>query len=316
LKKNLKIFIPLILGILFVSLTYLLTSQSERVLIWSYITSAKIEFVLFAMGLGALADIIRGLRWRLLSKSIGYNSGFISSIGSVFICYTSNMAIPRSGEIVRATILSKYNNIPLGKTFGTIAAERIIDIIISILILLFVWFFQNKTVLESLLKENDFDYLEKNFWFIIIIVSIFVIGFFLFLSKIKKVKKFFKSIIDGVLSLTKLKRNIIPFLIFSIFIWSCYLLAFFVIKFSVPELNIVNNTLILSAFIVGVFSISLSNHGFGVYPLAISLYLSNFGINTEIGLTYGWIAWSCQAVITLIFGGLSFFVLPLLKTRD
>tara|TARA_X000000950_G_scaffold236134_1_gene286840 strand:- start:256 stop:1206 length:951 start_codon:yes stop_codon:yes gene_type:complete len=316
LKKNLKIFIPLILGILFVSLTYLLTSQSERVLIWSYITSAKIEFVLFAMGLGALADIIRGLRWRLLSKSIGYNSGFISSIGSVFICYTSNMAIPRSGEIVRATILSKYNNIPLGKTFGTIAAERIIDIIISILILLFVWFFQNKTVLESLLKENDFDYLEKNFWFIIIIVSIFVIGFFLFLSKIKKVKKFFKSIIEGVLSLTKLKRNIIPFLIFSIFIWSCYLLAFFVIKFSVPELNIVNNTLILSAFIVGVFSISLSNHGFGVYPLAISLYLSNFGINTEIGLTYGWIAWSCQAVITLIFGGLSFFVLPLLKTRD
>ncbi len=316
MKKNLKIFIPLILGILFVSLTYLLTSQSERVLIWSYITSAKIEFVLFAMGLGALADIIRGLRWRLLSKSIGYNSGFISSIGSVFICYTSNMAIPRSGEIVRATILSKYNNIPLGKTFGTIAAERIIDIIISILILLFVWFFQNKTVLESLLKENDFDYLEKNFWFIIIIVSIFVIGFFLFLSKIKKVKKFFKSIIEGVLSLTKLKRNIIPFLIFSIFIWSCYLLAFFVIKFSVPELNIVNNTLILSAFIVGVFSISLSNHGFGVYPLAISLYLSNFGINTEIGLTYGWIAWSCQAVITLIFGGLSFFVLPLLKTRD
>ena len=223
-----------------------------------------------------------------------YNSGFISSIGSVFICYTSNMAIPRSGEIVRATILSKYNNIPLGKTFGTIAAERIIDIIISILILLFVWFFQNKTVLESLLKENDFDYLEKNFWFIIIIVSIFVIGFFLFLSKIKKVKKFFKSIIEGVLSLTKLKRNIIPFLIFSIFIWSCYLLAFFVIKFSVPELNIVNNTLILSAFIVGVFSISLSNHGFGVYPLAISLYLSNFGINTEIGLTYGWIAWSSQ----------------------
>jgi hypothetical protein len=187
---------------------------------------------------------------------------------------------------------------------------------ISILILLFVWFFQNKIVFESLLKDDDFYYLEKNFWIIIIIVSILIIGFVMFISKIEKVKKFFKSIVEGVLSLTKLEKNIIPFLIFSILIWSCYLLAFFVVKFSVPELNIVNNSLILSAFIVGVFSISLSNHGFGVYPLAISIYLSNFGINTEIGLTYGWIAWSCQAVITLIFGGLSFFVLPLLKTRD
>ena len=316
MKKILKILIPIILGILFISLTYLLTSQSERVLIWNYIASAKVEFIVLAMSLGALADIIRGFRWRLLSKSIGYDSGFISSVGSVFICYTSNMAIPRSGEIVRATILSKYNNIPLGKTFGTIAAERIIDISISILILLFVWFFQNKIILESLLKDYDFYFLEKKIWIIIIIVSILVIGFFLFVSKIKKVKKFFKSIIEGVLSLTKLEKNIIPFLIFSILIWSCYLLAFFVVKFSVPELNIINNRLILSAFIIGVFSISLSNHGFGVYPLAISLYLSNFGINTEISLTYGWIAWSCQAVITLIFGGLSFFVLPLLKTRD
>lgn len=144
-------------------MTYLLTSQSERVLIWNYIASAKIEFILLAMSLGALADIVRGFRWRLLSKSIGYNSGFISSIGSVFICYTSNMAIPRSGEIVRATILSRYNNIPLGKTFGTIAAERIIDMSISILILLFVWFFQNKIVFESLLKDDDFYYLEKIF---------------------------------------------------------------------------------------------------------------------------------------------------------
>ena len=47
-----------------------------------------------------------------------------------------------------------------------------------------------------------------------------------------------------------------------------------------------------------------------------TLFLANFGINTEIGLTYGWLAWSCQAIITLIFGALSFFVLPLLKASD
>ena len=105
-------------------------------------------------------------------------------------------------------------------------------------------------------------------------------------------------------------------MLLSLLIWTCYILAFFTIKFSVTELNVIDSSLIFPAFVVGVFSISLSNHGLGVYPLAIALFLSNFGISTEIGLTYGWLAWSCQAIITLIFGGLSFFVLPLLKTRD
>ena len=118
------------------------------------------------------------------------------------------------------------------------------------------------------------------------------------------------------MSLTKLKGKLLSFVFLSLLIWTCYILAFFVIKFSVTDLNIIDTNLIFPAFVVGVFSISLSNHGLGVYPLAISLFLSNFGINTEIGLTYGWLAWSCQAIITLIFGGLSFFVLPLLKTRS
>ena len=136
------------------------------------------------------------------------------------------------------------------------------------------------------------------------------------ITRVKKIRYFFKSVLEGFLSLTKLKKKLFPFILLSLLIWTCYILAFFTIKFSVTELNIIDSSLIFPAFVVGVFSISLSNHGLGVYPLAIALFLSNFGINTEIGLTYGWLAWSCQAIITLIFGGLSFFVLPLLKTRD
>ena len=85
------------------------------------------------MLLGAFADVIRGLRWQLLSKSMGYKSNKLISVASVFMCYTSNMAIARSGEFVRASVLSSYNNIPIGKTLGTIAAERVVDICISLL---------------------------------------------------------------------------------------------------------------------------------------------------------------------------------------
>ena len=315
MKKKLRILIPIILGIFFIYVTFKVTSQEERLLILNYIKSAKIEFLLGAMFLGASADIVRGLRWQLLSKAIGYNSGRINSIASVFMCYTSNMAIPRSGEIIRATVLSEYNNIPIGKTFGTIAAERVIDMSISILILFLVWLLQYKIILESFFEDNFLNFIDDNFWIIFSSISILIASLFLLIMKVESIKRFFKSVLEGFLSLTRLKGKLLTFILLSLLIWTCYILAFFVIKFSVSELNFIDNSLVFPAFVVGVYSISLSNHGLGVYPLAIALFLSNFGINTEIGLTYGWLAWSCQAIITLIFGGLSFFVLPLLKTR-
>ena len=316
MKKQLRILIPIVLGIFFIYITYRLTSQAERLLIWNYIKSAQIQYVVGAMLFGASADVIRGLRWQLLSKAIGYSSGTINSIASVFMCYTSNMAIPRSGEIIRATALSEYNKIPIGKTFGTIAAERVIDISISILILFLVWTLQYDVILESFFNEDYLMFIDNNFWLIFSTVNIFIAIIFILITRVKKIKRFFISVLEGFLSLTKLKKKLFPFMLLSLLIWTCYVLAFFTIKFSVTELNVIDNSLIFPAFVVGVFSISLSNHGLGVYPLAIALFLSNFGINTEIGLTYGWLAWSCQAIITLIFGGLSFFVLPLLKTRD
>ena len=312
MKKRLKILIPIIVGLFFIYLTFEFTNPDERSLIYNYIGSAKIEFVLAAMLLGASADVIRGLRWQLLSRSLGYRSNKLISIASVFMCYTSNMAIARSGEFVRASVLSSYNNIPLGKTLGTIAAERVVDVCISLLILISVSILQYDLIIESLFDDEVLLYINENIGFIGLIILLFIIVLIILIKKINKIRRFFNTILEGLLSVTKLKSKMILFVISSFLIWTCYILAFSVIKFSVPELNAIDSSLIFPAFVVGVFSISLSNHGLGVYPLAISLFLVNFGINTELGLTYGWLAWSCQAIITLIFGALSFFVLPLL----
>jgi len=266
LKKKLKIVVPIILGVFFLYITYRLTSQEERELILKYIKSAKIEFILAAMFFGAFADIIRGLRWQLLSKSIGYKTNPIISVASVFMCYTSNMAIAR--------------------------------------------------LVESFFNTNMLYFINDNITLISLFIILVSLIFVFFLKKSRWIRSFFKGILEGLLSITKLNSNLIFFILFSLMIWSCYILAFYMIKFSVFELSYIDSNLIFPAFVVGVYSISLSNHGLGVYPLAISLFLANFGINAEIGLTYGWLAWSCQAIITLIFGALSFFVLPLLNTSD
>ena len=68
-------------------------------------------------------------------EPLGFESRFINRTLSVFICYISNLGIPRSGEILRATSLSNYEKISFEKTLGTIVAERIVDFGILILII-------------------------------------------------------------------------------------------------------------------------------------------------------------------------------------
>lgn len=316
MKRYIKILAPVLLGFFFIYLTVNITTSEERLLIWSYIKSAKIEFVIAAMMFGAFADVIRGLRWRFLAKASGHSSNPLVSIASVFMCYSSNLIITRSGEILRATVLSGYNKIPLGKTFGTIAAERVIDMTLSFIILILIWILQYEIIIESFFDDDFFFYIERNISYMIGLGLAILIITSIVLVKINSVKKFFLSIVEGLLSLTKLNRDFPLFILSTLVIWAFYFTAFYMIKFSIVEFSIIPAELIFPAFVVSVFSISLSNHGLGLYPLAISLFLLEFNINTEIGLAYGWLAWSCQAIITLIFGGLSFFVLPLLNSSD
>tara|TARA_B110001454_G_scaffold24151_2_gene23683 strand:- start:8049 stop:8999 length:951 start_codon:yes stop_codon:yes gene_type:complete len=316
MKRYIKILAPVLLGFFFIYLTVNITTSEERLLIWSYIKSAKIEFVIAAMMFGAFADVIRGLRWQFLAKASGHSSNPLVSIASVFMCYSSNLIITRSGEILRATVLSGYNKIPLGKTFGTIAAERVIDMTLSFIILILIWILQYEIIIESFFDDDFFFYIERNISYMIGLGLAILIITSIVLVKINSVKKFFLSIVEGLLSLTKLNRDFPLFILSTLVVWAFYFTAFYMIKFSIVEFSIIPAELIFPAFVVSVFSISLSNHGLGLYPLAISLFLLEFNINTEIGLAYGWLAWSCQAIITLIFGGLSFFVLPLLNSSD
>ena len=80
MKKQLKIFVPIALGVFFIYLTFQITSEAERALIWGYIKSAQTEYVLAAMGLGASADIIRGLHDQMIWD------GRISKTGAGCVC--------------------------------------------------------------------------------------------------------------------------------------------------------------------------------------------------------------------------------------
>jgi len=70
-----------------------------------------------------------------LIEPLGYKLGLANSILAVFSAYLINYTIPRAGDIARATMISKYEKIPLDKTIGTIVAERAIDVVCILIII-------------------------------------------------------------------------------------------------------------------------------------------------------------------------------------
>src|SRR5690606_13112050 len=82
------------------------------------------------MLLGLLSNLSRAYRWKYLLVPMGYSVKLFNRIMAVFIAYLANFGIPRSGEVLRAAVLTNYEEVPFQKAFGTIIAERMADMII------------------------------------------------------------------------------------------------------------------------------------------------------------------------------------------
>jgi len=317
LKSSFKVLIPLAIGIFFIYLTVNTTTSEDRRVIFSYIKDADFRFIILSILFGILSHLSRAYRWKFLLTPIGYKPSFINLVLAVLVGYVANLGIPRSGEILRATTLSTYEKIPFEKSFGTVIAERLVDMILLLGFILLALGLQFDLIME-VLKEKELS--TK----IIIALSILIIVFFFILRPILKnnqskpiikVKIFFQGLVEGILSIKSMPKKA-AFVFHTLFIWTMYVAMFYVIKWAVPETESLGLNALLPAFVIGGLTISATNGGIGIYPFSVALMLSAFGISKESGLAFGWIVWSSQTFMILIFGGLSFFTLPLVNRKN
>ncbi len=317
LKSSFKVLIPLAIGIFFIYLTVNTTTSEDRRVIFSYIKNADFRFIILSILFGILSHLSRAYRWKFLLTPIGYKPSFINLVLAVLVGYVANLGIPRSGEILRATTLSTYEKIPFEKSFGTVIAERLVDMILLLGFILLALGLQFDLIME-VLKEKELS--TK----IIIALSILIIVFFFILRPILKnnqskpiikVKIFFQGLVEGILSIKSMPKKA-AFVFHTLFIWTMYVAMFYVIKWAVPETESLGLNALLPAFVIGGLTISATNGGIGIYPFSVALMLSAFGISKESGLAFGWIVWSSQTFMILIFGGLSFFTLPLVNRKN
>jgi len=311
-KKTLKTILPIVLGVLLVWYSYSITSLEDRQQIIRYIREADLLWVGLSILIGILSHISRAIRWNYLLEPLGYTPRISNNILIILMAYFANLGIPRSGEILRATALATYEKVPFEKGFGTIVTERIIDLLMLLLIISTALFSQTDIILQFL-KDNGVN-LTSSF----LLLGAGIIGLLIFMAFLRKstsrfavkLKGIAKGLLDGVLSIFKMK-NKWGFVFHTFFIWTAYIAMFWVIKFTVAETMDLSIGQLLVGFVAGAFAMSTTNGGIGLYPIAVSKSLTIFGISSVSGDAFGWIMWIAQTLMVIVFGAISFLVLPL-----
>ena len=315
LKKTLQLVLPLLLGIFLCWYAFAQFSTEELALIKEQFLKADYSYLWLSVAMGFLSHVSRGIRWQYTLASMHYFPKRYNLVLAVFIGYLLNLTVPRSGEVSRALLINRYDKVPFDKAFGTILTERVIDMCILLLFIAVVFVFQFDLV---------WHFLEGYLTFSYIIVVLLALGL-LFLGGVywiyrstssfaQKVRKMLSGIKEGIFSILHLKKKW-QFIAHTLFIWLMYFWMFYVVFFSMEQTKELSIIQVITAFVIGSFAIVFTNGGLGAYPLFIAKVLLLFGVTETVGTALGWVIWIAQFLMIILFGGLSFLLLPIINRR-
>jgi uncharacterized protein (TIRG00374 family) len=313
LSKWLSILLPIALGVYLTLYTYHKFSPQQLLEIKGYFQQADYKYIVLALLIAIIGNMSRAFRWKYSLDHLGYPTTFATNYMAINICYLLNLTVPKSGEISRAVILKKYNNIPFDKGFGTIVAERIVDLLV-LLVFIFTAFILQFSVVKSFILDKI--PVEK-VWIagLLFMLGTLAIGLLFRFSKskwIEKIKHKLAGLREGISTLLYMK-NKGWYVLHTLFIWSSYVLMFYVTLFALPQTSMISFGAVVTAFVVGSIAIAFTNSGFGSYPFMIAKILAMYGISETAGNAFGWIVWSSQMFLVVLLGLLSFLFLPLVN---
>ena len=315
----LKFSLFLGIGLFFIYWFLIKLEPDQKKAIWDSFLQANYWWVAVVIIMGLISHLTRAARWQLLYKSMGYKTSLLNIYGSVVISYLANMAFPRLGEVMRCVTMRTSEKIPLDKSLGTVATERLVDVLSFVVIGLvgMVFLFGDaKDWLYNTLSEK-YESLP-NIWLLaaigIIVLALIFLSYKLFWTKLlkykifRKINDFAKGCIDGLKSILFLSpTDVFLFIIYSLLTYGLYIMSGYVICLAFNETA---NLPLIVAFVIylfGTVGMTLSQGGIGVYPVLIQMALAIYGISSAVGTAAGWLLWGCQQ-ITVIIVGLLFLI--------
>lgn len=272
--------------------------------------------------IGFLSHFFRALRWRLLLEPLQLRPTIVNAAGAVFIGYLTNLLLPRMGEIAKCTVVAKYEDEPADKIIGTIVAERAFDLICLLLITLLTFAVQSTLVadyLHYLTSKMDAKAVTRSVLLGIVglVAFILLLVFIYKKNKSGKVGQFIKGMAEGLNAILQMKKRTL-FVAYTLLIWGAYLSLIYIGFWALPATEHLGIGAALSVLVFGSLGMIVTPGGLGAYPQAIQMVLAMlYAVKSSFGLAFGWISWLAQTLIIILFGLISFLILPLYnKNRD
>ncbi|MCU0375563.1 MAG: flippase-like domain-containing protein [Chitinophagaceae bacterium] len=265
----------------------------------------------------------RAERWRLMMEPLNYRPGLANTYLMVLIGYFFNLLVPRLGEVMKCTLLSRYEKIPSDKLIGTIVAERAIDVISLLVVILIMVSTQfnllGQSTLQTLRGMGGTEAFTK------ILLLLALLGFLSFLLRwamkkyqhlkpVKAIYRFASGITQGLLSVRKLNR-LGAFMLHTINIWLMYLGSIYLGFLAFPQVAHLGLAASVAILVFGSFGMIATQGGVGAYQLAVQKTLLLYGVSSVAGLTFGWILWGAQFVIILLSGVVALVLLPIINKK-
>ena len=183
LKGALKYTLSLILAAAFLYLAFydvnfgdVLRIVSNASLFWIFV------FVVILM----FAHYLRAVRWKIIMSSVKSNPSVKNLFGAIMVGYGINCVVPRLGEVSRAVLVGKWENLSRSSMFGTVILERIIDIIFLGFSVLIALIFYSNRILTNFPWLKDTLYIT---FFLIVLIFLF------FYLAIKYKAKFYNMVV-------------------------------------------------------------------------------------------------------------------------
>lgn len=288
------------------------------------VKSANYLWIIVSLILFTLSNISRALRWHIMLEPLGYKPRFFNSLSAILVAYLSNLGLPRSGEFVRAGILSKYEGYPVDKLMGTILIDRITDVIMLLVVI---------ALAIVLSYERFYGYLSENINLtgsggglltplnIGILAIVGFTGLFL-LSKYKsriaatkiggKIFGLIHGLKEGLLSVTKLRQPGL-FVFHTLFIWFCYFAMTYVVFFAFEPTAHLGPVAGLVIFVFGTLGIVFpSPGGMGSYHYLVGEGLALYGIEQGDAFSFANIIFfSVQLFCNVLLGLIALVLLPI-----
>ena len=269
-----------------------------------------------------LAHWLRGLRWRQLMEPMGYHPSRLNTFFAVMIGYFVNLGAPRLGEVIKCTILARYEKVPAQKLVGTIVAERAFDVICLLLVFALTFVFQFD-IISSLAHDYIYPLFQKNGQtaylkiifmagglIIFLIVLKIIFNRFGHINIVQKIKDILIGVWHGLISVRALKNKPL-FFIYTIAIWLMYLLSTWCGFFAIDATSHLGLADALTVLAMGSVGMIISPGGIGAYALLVMETVALYHIPKEpYGQALGWLLWFGQFLSFVIFGVISFILLP------